>query len=111
MAEDSRKDAKMQALKIAIEQIEKQHGRGAIMKLDEGPIARMDFISTGSISLDAAIGIGGIPRGRITSYNVCYTKLLRIWGDFLFHELSSARSVPGYLPRCRQVQVQGYWNA
>jgi len=65
MAEDSKKDAKMQALKIAIEQIEKQHGRGAIMKLDEGPIARMDFISTGSISLDAAIGIGGIPRGRV----------------------------------------------
>ncbi len=65
MSADAKKDARMQALKIAIEQIEKQHGRGAIMKLDEGPIARMDFISTGSISLDAAIGIGGIPRGRV----------------------------------------------
>jgi recombination protein RecA len=58
-------DARMQALRIAIEQIEKQHGRGAIMKLDGGPIAKMDFIPTGSISLDAAIGIGGIPRGRV----------------------------------------------
>ncbi|HLB00427.1 MAG TPA: recombinase RecA [Bacteroidota bacterium] len=65
MSEDVKKEARMQALKIAIEQIEKQHGRGAIMKLDGGPIARMDFISTGSISLDAAIGIGGIPRGRV----------------------------------------------
>ncbi len=65
MSADAKKDARMQALKIAIEQIEKQHGRGAIMKLDEGPVARMDFISTGSISLDAAIGIGGIPRGRV----------------------------------------------
>jgi len=65
MAEDAKKDARMQALKIAIEQIEKQHGRGAIMKLDGGPIAKMEFISTGSISLDAAIGIGGIPRGRV----------------------------------------------
>jgi len=65
MSEETKKDARMQALKIAIEQIEKQHGRGAIMKLDEGPISRMDFISTGSISLDAAIGIGGIPRGRV----------------------------------------------
>src|SRR3990170_1722580 len=57
MSEDVKKEARMQALKIAIEQIEKQHGRGAIMKLDGGPIARMDFISTGSISLDAALGI------------------------------------------------------
>ncbi len=36
------------------------------MRLSEGPIAKIDFISTGSISLDAAIGIGGIPRGRVT---------------------------------------------
>jgi recombination protein RecA len=65
MAEDLNKEARLQALKIAVEQIEKQHGKGAIMKLDEGPIAKVDFISTGSISLDAAIGIGGIPRGRV----------------------------------------------
>jgi len=63
--EDVNKESRMQALKIAVEQIEKQHGKGAIMKLDEGPIAKVDFISTGSISLDAAIGIGGIPRGRV----------------------------------------------
>ncbi|MBI4810108.1 MAG: recombinase RecA [Ignavibacteriales bacterium] len=66
MPEDINKESRLQALKIAVEQIEKQHGKGAIMKLDEGPIAKVDFISTGSISLDAAIGIGGIPRGRVT---------------------------------------------
>jgi recombination protein RecA len=66
MPEELNKEARLQALKIAVEQIEKQHGKGAIMKLDEGPIAKIDFISTGSISLDAATGIGGIPRGRIT---------------------------------------------
>jgi len=59
------KDAKLQALKIAIDQIEKQHGKGAIMRLNEGPIAKVDAISTGSISLDAALGIGGVPRGRV----------------------------------------------
>jgi recombination protein RecA len=59
------KDAKAQALKIAIDQIEKQHGKGAVMRLGEGPIAVVDVISTGSISLDAALGIGGIPRGRV----------------------------------------------
>ena len=60
------KDAKSQALKIAIDQIEKQYGKGAVMKLGEGPIARIDTISTGAISLDAALGVGGIPRGRVT---------------------------------------------
>jgi recombination protein RecA len=60
------KDAKSQALKIAIDQIEKQHGKGAVMRLGEGPIQQIDSISTGSISLDAALGIGGIPRGRVT---------------------------------------------
>ena len=65
MTETIDKDARAQALKIAIDQIEKQHGKGSIMKLTEGPIAKIDAISTGSISLDAALGIGGIPRGRV----------------------------------------------
>jgi len=60
------KSAKAQALKIAIDQIEKQHGKGAVMRLGEGPIQQIDVISSGSISLDAALGIGGIPRGRVT---------------------------------------------
>lgn len=66
MPVESNKESRLQALRIAVEQIEKQHGKGAIMRLSEGPIAKIDFISTGSISLDAAIGIGGIPRGRVT---------------------------------------------
>jgi recombination protein RecA len=60
------KDARYQALKIALDQIEKQHGKGTVMRLGEGPIQQVDVISTGSISLDAALGIGGIPRGRVT---------------------------------------------
>jgi recombination protein RecA len=59
------KEARLQALKIAIDQIEKQHGKGSIMRLNEGPIAKVDVISTGSITLDAALGIGGVPRGRV----------------------------------------------
>jgi recombination protein RecA len=66
MPETTNKEARLQALKIAIDQIEKQHGKGAIMKLTEGPIAKVDAISTGAISLDAALGIGGVPRGRVT---------------------------------------------
>ena len=64
MAEE--RDAKTQALKNAIEQIERQHGKGSVMRLGEGPIQQVEVISTGSISLDAALGIGGIPRGRVT---------------------------------------------
>jgi recombination protein RecA len=59
------KSAKTQALKIALDQIEKQHGKGAVMRLGEGPIQKVEVISTGAISLDAALGIGGIPRGRV----------------------------------------------
>ena len=63
MADD--KLLKLKSLDIAIEQIEKDHGKGSIMKLGDKPIAKLEFIPTGSISLDAALGIGGIPRGRI----------------------------------------------
>ncbi len=66
MALPEEKAARAQALKIAIDQIEKQHGKGAVMRLGEGPIQKVDVISTGAISLDAALGIGGIPRGRVT---------------------------------------------
>jgi len=57
---------KEKTLDLAISQIEKQFGQGAIMRMGEDTIIKIDSISTGSISLDAAIGIGGIPRGRIT---------------------------------------------
>jgi len=56
---------KMKSLDIALEQIQKDHGKGAIMKLGDKPILKIAAISTGSISLDAALGIGGVPRGRI----------------------------------------------
>lgn len=58
--------AKEKALQQALDQIQKQYGQGAIMKLsDEGMRGSIDAISTGSISLDIATGIGGYPKGRI----------------------------------------------
>jgi recombination protein RecA len=59
------KEARDKALKAAMEQIEKEHGKGAIMRLNEKTVRHIDAISTGCISLDNAIGIGGVPRGRI----------------------------------------------
>ena len=53
------------AVEQAISQIEKQFGRGSIMKMGEQPVIDIPVISTGSLALDLALGIGGVPRGRI----------------------------------------------
>ncbi|ARE87799.1 recombinase A [Clostridium formicaceticum] len=56
---------KKKALEMAISQIEKQFGKGSIMTLGEESKLNLECISTGSIDLDIALGIGGVPRGRI----------------------------------------------
>ncbi|PJI10164.1 MULTISPECIES: recombinase RecA [Clostridium] len=56
---------KLKAIDAAMSQIEKQFGKGAIMKLGEHEIRNIDSISTGCLSLDIALGIGGVPRGRV----------------------------------------------
>ena len=56
---------KKKALEAALGQIEKQFGKGSIMKLGEYQEMNVEAIPTGALSLDIALGIGGIPRGRI----------------------------------------------
>ena len=56
---------KKKALDMALLQIEKQFGKGAVMKLGQNPISEIDSIPTGALSLDVALGVGGVPRGRI----------------------------------------------
>ncbi len=56
---------KKKALKAAIAHIEKQYGKGAVMKLGEAPAMNVEVIPTGSLTLDLALGVGGLPRGRI----------------------------------------------
>jgi recombination protein RecA len=58
-------DAKLQALNAALGQIEKQFGKGSIMKMSDRPHVKIEAISTGALSLDIALGIGGVPKGRI----------------------------------------------
>jgi recombination protein RecA len=57
---------RQRALELAIGQIEKQFGKGAIMRWGEGSHAPVEAIPTGSLTLDMALGVGGIPRGRVT---------------------------------------------
>ena len=58
-------DERIKALKMAIDKIEKDFGKGAIMKLGDKPAVSVETIPTGALALDVALGVGGIPRGRI----------------------------------------------
>lgn len=59
-------DAKRDALNAALSTIERKYGKGAVMKLSDQAVTQIPVIPTGSIGLDLALGVGGIPRGRIT---------------------------------------------
>lgn len=56
---------KLKALQLTLDKLEKTYGKGSIMRLGDSPIEDIEFISTGSIGLDVALGIGGLPKGRV----------------------------------------------
>lgn len=56
---------KLKALQLTLDKLEKSYGKGAVMKLGDAPVEAMEFISTGSLGLDIALGIGGVPKGRV----------------------------------------------
>jgi recombination protein RecA len=58
-------DNKSKALAAALSQIEKQYGKGSIMKMDDAAIKDIEVVSTGSLGLDIGLGVGGLPRGRV----------------------------------------------
>ena len=62
---DAQKLEKMKILQSTLEKIEKNYGKGSVMKLGDQASVKVDVISTGSINLDAALGVGGFPKGRI----------------------------------------------
>ncbi len=68
MAQEKSKlnEAKKKAVQLAMEQIEKQYGRGSIMRLGQKIVGQVKSIPTGCLPLDLALGVGGIPRGRVT---------------------------------------------
>ena len=56
---------KKKAIETAMQQIEKMYGKGSIMRYGDGNVANVEAIPTGSLALDLALGIGGLPRGRV----------------------------------------------
>src|ERR1035437_6296978 len=56
---------KMKALQLTIDKLEKTYGKGTIMKMDDSVVDQVEIIPTGSLTLDIALGTGGLPKGRI----------------------------------------------
>ena len=56
---------KLKALQLTLDKLEKSYGKGTIMKLGDAAIEATEVISTGSIGLDIALGVGGLPKGRV----------------------------------------------
>lgn len=65
MAEKNDNKEKLKALQLTVDKLEKTYGKGTIMKLGDQRVVNVDTVSTGSLGLDIALGIGGLPRGRI----------------------------------------------
>ena len=65
MSTDKEKKAKLKALQLTLDKLEKTYGKGAVMKMGENVIEDVEAISSGSLGLDLALGVGGYPRGRI----------------------------------------------
>jgi len=65
MADDKEKVAKLKALQLTLDKLDKTYGKGAVMKMGDVAISDIEAISTGSLGLDLALGVGGYPRGRV----------------------------------------------
>lgn len=65
MSDDKEKVAKMKALELTLAKLDKAYGKGAVMKMGDAAIVEVETISTGSLGLDLALGVGGLPRGRV----------------------------------------------
>jgi recombination protein RecA len=64
-AEKDTKNEKLKSLKLTVDKLEKEYGKGVVMKLSDRSVSNVPAISTGSIGLDMALGVGGVPRGRV----------------------------------------------
>lgn len=65
MEQNDQRAEKLKALQLTLDKIEKSYGKGAVMKMSDQPVEEVETISTGSIGVDMALGIGGLPKGRI----------------------------------------------
>ena len=65
MSNDKEKEAKLKALKLTLDKMDKTYGKGTVMKMSDQAVSDVEAISTGSLGLNVALGVGGYPRGRV----------------------------------------------
>ena len=65
MSTEKEKEAKLKALKLTLDKMDKTYGKGTVMKMSDQSVLDVDVISSGSLGLDLALGVGGYPRGRV----------------------------------------------
>lgn len=65
MSSEKEKDAKLKALKLTLDKLDKTYGKGTVMKMGDKKVVDVEVISSGSLGLDIALGVGGYPRGRV----------------------------------------------
>lgn len=65
MSNENEKDAKLKALKLTLDKMDKTYGKGTVMRMSDQSVVDVDTISSGSLGLDLALGVGGYPRGRV----------------------------------------------
>ena len=94
---DAQRQEKLKILQSTLDKIEKNYGKGSIMRLGDRPEEELDVISTGSIGLDTALGVGGFPRGRV----------IEIYGPessgkttLAIHAIAECQKTGGSNPRC-----------
>ena len=71
-SQENENKEKNKALEAAISQIDENFGKGSVMKLGQQPALDIESVSTGSLSLDLALGIGGLPKGRIIELSLIH---------------------------------------
>ena len=59
------KDSKLKALQLTLDKLDKTYGKGTVMKMGDIEVEKIDSISSGSLTLDSALGVGGYPKGRV----------------------------------------------
>ena len=65
MSKDKEKQAKLKALQLTLDKLDKTYGKGSVMKMGDSVVEEVEAISSGSLGLDLALGVGGYPRGRV----------------------------------------------
>ena len=61
----SEKEAKLKALQLTLDKLDKTYGKGTVMKMGDKAVEEVETISSGSLGIDLALGVGGYPRGRV----------------------------------------------